>query len=156
MAADEAEILWGAVRSRLPGADESTARIVGAIAGLLGAMAYADGKFSPAEAVHLRAELGRIHGLDAPGVQAIAQLLEQHVVRFSTAFVPRFTRALREETDRDFRIEVLDVLLGMAAADGSITSNEVTVLRTTTQALGLDQADYNELQSRHRDKLSFL
>jgi uncharacterized tellurite resistance protein B-like protein len=47
-------------------------------------------------------------------------------------------------------------LLEVAAADHEITHNEVTVLRQLTTALGLEQADYNTAQEKHRAKLSAL
>jgi hypothetical protein len=48
------------------------------------------------------------------------------------------------------------MLLDLAAADGTISHDEVVLLRNTTQALGLAQGDYNSLQSRHRGRLSAL
>jgi len=74
-------------------------------------------------------------------------------VRLSTTFVPRFTRTLRETLPEETRTEVLDALLGMAAADGTITFDEVTSLRNITTALALSQTRYNELQSKYRDLL---
>jgi uncharacterized tellurite resistance protein B-like protein len=153
---DELEQLIDTVGRALGRADTTQIRLVAAIAGLLITTAHADRDFSPAEAAHLRAELGRIQGLKGTGAEAVAAMVEKHALRLSTSFVPRFTRILREEGDRELRLEVLDVLLGMAAADGKITIDEVTRLRTLVQAMGLDQADYTELQIKYRDKLSFL
>ena len=64
-AADDVEghALADAVRAALPAADDETRRIVTAIAGLLGGVAYADRSYAGAEEAVLRAELGRIHGM---------------------------------------------------------------------------------------------
>ena len=52
----------------MPGADEATIRIVSAIAGLLGQVAYADHDYSEPEERKIREALGRVEGLgDGPG-----------------------------------------------------------------------------------------
>lgn len=156
MSRDEAEELLKVVGARLQGADAATVRIVTSIVGLLATIAYADREIGPEEEVQLRQELSRIHGLDAAGVEVIAELLSQHIVRLSTSFATRFTRMLREEADRELKLEVVEILLRMAASDGKITTTEVVALRNTVQALGLTQAEYNELQAQHRELLSVL
>lgn len=145
--------LSAAIRDAVPGADRGTVELITAVVGLLAAVAYADRTVSKEEATHLRAEIGRINGLDAQGIEAVAHVLENQALRLSTAYVPRFTRTLREEASEETRMEVLQALLGMAAADGSITFDEVAQLRNMTTALGLGQQHYNALQARHRDLL---
>ncbi len=140
----------------MPDADEDTVRIVAAIAGLLGAVAYADGVYDPAEATQVRQELQRIQGLDDRGVQAIVCMLEQQLVELAAVDVTRATRVLRELGNQDLKREVLAVLLRLAAADGSIATREVTLLRQITSALGLAQSDYNALQAEHRHLLAIL
>lgn len=153
---DETQELISSVRQGLRGADEETVRVVSAISGLLITVAYADRLIQEEETEHLRAVLGRVHGLDAVGVEAILAVLDKHARRFSTAFSTRFSRVLREHGDRELCLEVLEMLVDLAASDGKVVLQEVTSLRNLTQALGLTQVDYNELQARHRDKLSFL
>ncbi len=148
--------LYDTVRAHLRGADDDSVRIVTAIAGLLATVAYADREWSDKEEQRLRAELGRVNGLEADGVAAIQSALRENVVEISTTQTPHYTRDLRALADRDLRLEVLDVLVDLAAADGSISFDEVTVLRNTATALGLTQDDYNAIQDRYRDKLSFL
>ena len=144
------------VRQHLPSADQATVEIVAAIAGLLAGVAYADHEVSPDEERQLRAELGRIHDLGATGVDAIVDALHTDLVGITSNFLQRFTRTLKEHGDRDLRLEVLGVLVDLAAADGQITLDEVSLLRRTATAMGLSQDDYNDLQAKHRDKLSFL
>ena len=144
------------VSAQLVDADRETIEIVTAIAGLLAAVAYADRHVSPEETQALREALSRIHGLDEPGVHAIETALCADVVRIATVERPRFTRALVEHADRALRLEVLAVLVELAAADGVLTLSEVSTLRSLATALGLDQSDYNLLQERHKDRLSTL
>lgn len=151
----EIEELTQAVRERMSSEDEQMARIVTAVAGLLAAIAYADREHSETEQRHIREQLTRIEGLDERGISAIMDVLEKHIVTFATNVLPRFTRTLVEETSHDMRLEVLDVALGVAAADGTISHDEITSLRNLTGALGLSQADYNQLQTKYREYLHF-
>jgi uncharacterized tellurite resistance protein B-like protein len=144
------------VARHLPGADSSTVRIVAAIGGLLATVAYADSHFAPEEEATLREELARVEGLGEAGVSAICDLLRARAAHIAAVGAPGFTRTLRELADRDFRLEILQLLVKLAAADGTISLVEVTLLRQLTTALGLTQEDFNQLQAAHRDKLSFL
>jgi uncharacterized tellurite resistance protein B-like protein len=144
----------GAVRSTMVGTDDETIRIVVAVAGLLGTVAYADRRYEAEEERHIRRELERIHALTAAGVDAVCTALRQHIVEISTIEAPLYARELLALTDRDFRVQVLDALVDLAASDNEITVAETNVLRLTATALGLTQADYNASQAMHRDKLT--
>jgi DnaJ like chaperone protein len=151
-----AERLATVVREHLSGADEATTHIVVAVAGLLASVAYADRDFSADEEAKVIEELGRVQGLTAEGPRAVCAALRDHVLELSTTQTPRFARTLVELADRDLRLEVLRVLIELAAADGTISLDEVNHLRLLTRSLGLTQDDYNQLQARHRDKLASL
>jgi uncharacterized tellurite resistance protein B-like protein len=148
--------LEDAVRAHLPAADESTIKMVVAVAGLLGTVAYADRDYSDVEERRIRVELGRVSGLTETGVDAICSVLRSHIVTVATVEAPAYARALRELGEREFRLEVLAALVDLAAADDHISVLETNVLRGLVPALGLSQADYNAAQARYRDKLSVL
>lgn len=154
MTPDSDKILEAAVARAVTDADAGAIKIIAAVTGLLAAIAYSDRSISPQESHHLKTELGRINGFSSSNIAAICDILESHALRFSASFIQRFTRTLREELDEETRAEVLDSLLGMAAADGVISFDEVSSLRNITSSLGLSQAHYNALQAKHRDKLS--
>jgi len=152
----EATKLEDVVRAALPAADRETVLIVVAMAGLLGAVAYADRSYSPNEAKRVRAELGRLNGMSETGADAVAKLLEARLVELATIETPRYCRILRDLGDDELRREVLQVLVDVAAEDGVITSAESNVLRRLTGSLGLTQDDYNTAQSRHKERLGVL
>jgi uncharacterized tellurite resistance protein B-like protein len=154
--AEGAEQLDIVIRRELPAADAATTSVVTSIAGLLGTVAYADRKYSPAEEQRIRLELARIEGMSEGAINAICAILREHIIEVSTVQTPRYCRALLELADHELRIQVLEVLLEIAAADGEITHVETNVLRQVTTALGLTQGDYNVLQEKHRAKLSVL
>lgn len=153
---DGSQRLLDVVRKELPQADEESVLVVSAIAGLLGAVAYADREYSSAEEKRVREELARVHGMTEGGITAICSALRAHVVEASTVQLPRYSRLLLELGDRELRLEVLETLLEVAAADGSIDTAEVNMLRLTANALGLTQDDYNAAQAKHRDRLRAL
>jgi uncharacterized tellurite resistance protein B-like protein len=144
------------ISSALPGADDTTRRIVTAIAGLLGSVGYADRELAASEGDAIRRLLQTVHGIGPAESSSIFGALQTHVVILSTVEAPRHARTLLELGDRDLRLHVLDLMLQVAAADGTISQNEVVVLRHLTTALGLEQQDYNALQSAHKDSLGTL
>lgn len=148
--------LVSTIRQHLPGADRETVEVVGALAGLLAAVAYADRSYTAEEEAEVRASLGRVHGMTSAGVDAVCDALKRTLVQHVAVEVPRCTRTLRELGDTELRREVLDALVDLAAADGRITTPETNLLRQVTTALGLSQSDYNASQERHRERLSVL
>ena len=151
-----AEELEKLVREALGGQDEESVMVVVALAGLLGAAAYADRDYSTNEEEHVRSELLRVHGMTPAAVDVVCAALRRNIVHVSTVEVPRYCRVLRELGDRELRVEVLGVLVDVAAADGAITTQETNILRQITTALGLSQSDYNEAQAKHRERLAAL
>jgi uncharacterized tellurite resistance protein B-like protein len=151
-----AEQLEHAVRSELPGADEEAVLVVTAIVGLLGAVAYADSDYSPEEQRRVYDELSIIHGMTPSGAEAICTALKRHILEIATVQSPRYSRILRELGDPELRLEVLEMLVALAAADQTITSAETNVMRQITTALGLTQRDYNAAQAKYRDRLAVL
>ena len=144
------------VRERMPEADEETRRLVTAIAGLLACSAFADHLMTAEEEQAVQAELGRIHGLTPAAVDAIADVVKQEAKHLAGLGDQLFAREVRELCEREQRIEVLDAVLEIAAADGKITLDETNYLRRLATKLGLSQNEYVALQERHRDKLTVL
>lgn len=140
----------------MPEADSNTVQVVAAVAGLLAAVAYSDREFAQAEADMIRATLGRIEGLGPAGTGAVLHLLQEIAAEAATIHTYRFTRTLKEQMDREARVEILDLLVDLTAADGKILTSESSFVRQVTTGLGLTQDDYNASQSRHRDKLKVL
>lgn len=144
------------MRRELPAADEDTVLVVGAIAGLLVAVAYADRRYAHAEEAGVRRELERVNGMTPAGIEAICTVLRENVIEVSTVQVPRYCRLLLDLCDRELRVEVLETLVDLAASDGVIDQAEVNLLRLTTTALGLSQDDYNAAQAKYRERLRTL
>lgn len=150
------DALHDSVARHLPGVDAETVAVVTSMAGLLGAVAYADRDYSLVEEARVRQELARVQGMTQSGIDAIAAVLREHIVEISTVQIPRYARALVELGDVELRREVLGALLDLAAADNSISLAETNMIRQITKSLGLSQDDYVELQAKHRGLLDAL
>jgi len=151
-----AERLEATVRSHMGEADEETQRIVVSVAGLLACVAYADHVLEDAELSTIRQELSRVQGLSSTGVDAACTVLREEIAAVAVGGDHAWVRDLRRLADRETRVEVLAILVDLAAADDDLSLSEVNYLRRLATALGLDQADYDAAQARHRDKLSTL
>lgn len=154
--ADRDHPLAVAVRAQMPDAAEATQRVVTAVAGLLACVAYADREFSEPEQRAIRDELARIHGMSPEGAERVVGLLVADIQPIARSGDHGWVRDLRELTDREQRLEILEVLLDLAAADGVIDHAEVNYLRRLSTQLGLEQREYNAAQARHRDKLGLI
>jgi uncharacterized tellurite resistance protein B-like protein len=137
----------------MTGASDETVRIVAAVAGLLAAVAFADHVYDPEEGARIRDILGRFEELPEAGVLAVAQLFARDLAAVALHSHQRWLRDLRELADRSQRLEVLELLVELAAADGEIAHAEVDLLRRLTTALGLAQSDYQRIQDRYRSGL---
>ena len=146
--------LEAVIAQSLPDADPDTQNIVTAIAGLLGCVSYADRSFSAKEQDIIRNLLQTIQGISPKEASDILSAIERNIIVLSTTTMPRYARVLKDLGNRDMRLHVLDMLLDVAAVDHDLSNTEVVYLRQVTQALGLEQADYNDLQSKHRDVLT--
>ena len=144
------------VERYLSDADEATRRIVTAVAGLLAKVAYADGEYSEREEVTIRKELKRVHGWSEEGVDAICNLLSDHISQVALLGDHDWTRDLRDLASRELRIEILEVLVEMGVADEVLKQEEQAQLRRLAKALNLTQDVYNAIQAKHRDKLKSL
>jgi uncharacterized tellurite resistance protein B-like protein len=151
-----ADALRVSIGRELPEADADTVTVVTSMAGLLGAVAYADRNYSAAEEARVRQELERVQGMSVAGIDAICKVLREHIVEISTVQIPRYARALVELADVELRREILSALIDLAAADSSISVLETNLLRHITKSLGLSQETYVELQARHRQHLDAL
>lgn len=150
------EELLTVVRAEMPAASDDEVRILCAVAGLIGGVAYADGEYSGVEAAMVRAALARVHGLSPGAVDAICAVLAARIRELVHGELQRYARELVDGTEREARVELLEVLMDLAAADETITLAETNHLRRVASLLGLSPDDYLAAQSRHRDKLSVL
>lgn len=140
----------------MPGADEHSVAIVGAVAGLLATVAHADRNYTEAEREAVRDALLKVHGLEAGSLKAIEELLQEQVAQLAHEPLQSYTRVLYEGMERGGRLEIFEVLMDLAAADELLDMQETNLLRRIARALGLSDHEYLASQERHRQRLSVL
>ncbi len=148
--------LHQAVAYHMQDTDEVQQQLVTAVVALLVRVACADQKFQKEEEDKIRRELGRVEGLAAAGVDAVMNLVREAALKTSDLQIPLYTRTLRLKGTVELRLEVLELLVELAAADNEISLSETNMIRRLADAMGLSQDDYNAIQAKHRDKLSVL
>ncbi|HEY8153404.1 MAG TPA: TerB family tellurite resistance protein, partial [Myxococcota bacterium] len=79
---------------------------------------------------------------------------QSHVLGDTENYV--VTREFRRISSREQRAQLLQCLYAVAAADGSISGVESSVIQTIAEELGFTRAEANGLRSEYRDKLSEL
>lgn len=144
------------VREQMPDAADDDVKVIAAVVGLLGQVAYADRPYLPAEEQRIRRELDNVVGLSPSGADAICKTLRTSIQTVAEIEARDYATILRELAAHDLRLRVLDLLLDVAAADEHLSVVEVNVIRRLTDVLGLDQKDYNASQARYKDKLGSL
>lgn len=152
--ADRDLLLLRAVKREMPNAPEEDAKIVAAVVGLLGQVAYWDRPYLPEEEEPIRQALSRVGGLAPEGAERICAVLRGSITRVAEVEAREYARFLLDLADRELRLYVLDLLLDVAAADQNVSVAEMTLIRRLTDALGLSQAEYNASQARHEGKLA--
>lgn len=148
--------LYQTVAQALDSDDDVGVRIIASVAALMLCVAYADSDYAPEEETIVAETLGRVQQLDTSGVQAILGVLRSHTVIITAPEATTYARELLELTDDDFRMQLFDALVDLAAADDVIAVSETNLMRTVTPALGLPQEAYNSSQARYRSKLAVL
>ncbi|MFT3925566.1 MAG: TerB family tellurite resistance protein [Myxococcales bacterium] len=144
------------VARHMPKADEHTAAIVGALAGLLATVAHADRVYTDKEREQVRQALADIPVLADGAAAAIEALLNQRMAELAHESLQVYTRVLYNGLERWARVEVFEVLMDLAAADDVLDMQETNLLRRIANALGLTEDEYLVSQARHKEKLGVL
>jgi uncharacterized tellurite resistance protein B-like protein len=140
----------------MPEASAESAAIVGAVAGLLAFVAYADREYKAEERRVVHGALARVEGLPEHASEAASELLASRIDDLAAEPLQTYTRVLYEFTTRAARLEVLEVLMEVATADQVLSMDETHGLRRIAKLLGLSERDYDAAQAHHRDRLSVL
>ena len=144
------------IAAQLERLDAETAKRLAGFAYVLARVASADLEISDAEIAEMERIVGSLAALTpsaaALGVQSAktqANLLgdtENYVV----------TREFRNASTREQRAQLLQCVYAVAAADGTITGDERTVISAIAEELGFTRDEANALRAEYRDKLSEL
>ncbi len=122
--------------------DFETSRVGPILADLLMGAAYADKEFDGREDETVRAKLRA--WFDVP---ELPTELDERLKSFeSSTFDLESTAALLGIVERDEALKVLEIVAAVHEADDELDLDEDAYLRTLAKCLGVDEADYTDLQ----------
>lgn len=141
------------VRRRLPAAGEAAPpepelRRLSLAAGLMARIARVDEAVTDAEGAAIAGALQRDWGLSEAAAAAVAEVAVSEVAAGMDYF--RLTRSFFEATSDAERARFLDVLFGVARADGAISAEETDEIRRIARSLNLPQGAVNDALDRAR------
>lgn len=136
------EALMKELRRALPDDEPSVLRYIAIVSVLLERVVLADGRVSDREFRALRELFARIDRLAPRDAERVLQALAGKVPRISDDELELCFRELRALCDREERVGVLRLLVGVAEADGEAAPSELRELEQVAEALHvtLDEA----------------
>ena len=145
-----------AIRQRLETLDEDEARYLAAFAYVLARVAYADLEVDPDEVAAMQrlvCDHTELEGDKADLVVNIATAQARELGGTQDFVVSKLLKGL---TTAEQRLQILDCLLAVAAADDLIVGEEEREMRKVARELGITDKDFLSALSRYRDKRSVL
>ena len=133
-----------------PLSDEK-ARELACLAYVLGRIANADQEVSPEEASSISGVLEERGKLSSDQATLVTEVALGEARQMGGTQDYLVTRQLQTLISRERREEILDCLLAVAAADGSICSKEEAELKVVSRQLGFQNREFLEALSRYRD-----
>ena len=118
------------------------------LGGLMGIVAQADGEIDPRELQEIRRQLQARGRFETESLEILVSIIEEESVRGldRARLIGEYTRNIGFEE----RVEVLDLLFAVAAANGSLTYAELEELRGISSGLGLSHRQYIDAKLRSR------
>ena len=124
-------------------------RRVALLGGLMGIVANADGDIDEQELAEIRRQLEQRGNFEDFDLDLLTAIVHEEAVRGLDRY--RLLTEYIETTNIDDRIELLDLLFGVAAADGGLTHAELEELRSISSGLNLSHRQYIEAKLRAKE-----
>lgn len=144
------------IASRLGQLPPERARWLAAFAFVLARVANADLRISESETEAMRGLVAEVAGIRSDEAALAVEIAksQQRLLGGTENYV--VTRAFRQLSDRAQRSRLLECLFAVAAADGTISSEENTEIAKIAEELGFTRAEMLALRAPWLDKLSAL
>ena len=120
------------------------------LGGLMGVVAQADHDIDSRELEEIRRQLQARGDFDDVSMEILLAIIHEESVRGLDRH--RLIAEYARGTMLDDRVELMDLLFGVAAADGGLTHLELEELRAISSALRLSHKQYIDAKLRSRDK----
>ena len=138
---------------RLPA---ETAKFLAGFAYVLARIANADLRIDDTETAEMETIAQRIAGLEPPEAALVVEIAKSQARLLGGTQDYVVTREFRSISTREQRGELLQCLYAVAAADGTISSEESAEIVKIGEELGFTRPEANSLRAHYRDKLAEL
>jgi len=130
------------------------ARYLAAFAYVLARLAHADLHIDPAETSEMERTVKELAHLSAAEAALVVQIAQSQARLLGGTENYIVTRQFRSVSTREQRGELLQCLYAVAAADGTISTQESAEIVAIAEELGFTRAEANALRGAYRDKLA--
>jgi uncharacterized tellurite resistance protein B-like protein len=130
------------------------AKYLAAFAYVLARIAYADLQIDASETDEMLAIVKRVAGLKDAEAVLVVEIAKSQARTLGGTQDYIVTREFRNISARDQRGVLLECLYAVAAADGTISSEESAEIVKIGEELGFTRAESNSLRSQYRDQLA--
>jgi uncharacterized tellurite resistance protein B-like protein len=154
-AASETETVRRIARE-LEGLDPAKARFLAGFAYVLARVANADLRVEASESAAMEAIVRRIAGLPEAEAALVVEIAKSQTRLLGGTENYVVTREFKSASSREQRVQLLECLFEVAAADGSIATLESGEIAAIGEELGFTRAEINALRAPWRDKLAEL
>ncbi len=144
------------ISAELDALPEQRARYLAGFAYILGRVAYADASVSPQETEKMQQIVQGLGHLPAPQAVLVVEIAKSQVKLLGGTEDFLVTRRFREISTREQRMELLECVFAVSAADASITVVEEGQARQISKELGLTHEDFIAARSDYREHLAAL
>lgn len=144
------------IASQLERLDPVQSKYLATFAYVLARIAHADLEIDPHETAEMERAVTEIAGLSEAEAALVVQIAQSQARNLGGTQDYLVTRQFRQISTREQRGELLQCLYAVAAADGSIRSEESAEIAKIGEELGFTRAETSSLRSQYRDKLAEL
>lgn len=141
------DALLAELRRALPDDESVVLRYIAIVIVLLGKVACADGRITEKEDETLRSLLAHIDRLTPSNVEAVCEALQGKLPELSDSEMSLCYRELKALCDGRERLEVMRLLVRLAAADGRLSPMERSEIAQIAEELGVSLSDVESVTS---------
>lgn len=142
------------IAARLERLDADRARYLAAFAYVLARVAHADLSIDDTEAAEMERIVATLADLDPEETTLTVEIAKSQARLLGGTENYVVTREFRGMATPEQRVQLLECVYAVAAADGSISSVESGEITLIAEELGFSRAEASSLRSRYRDKLA--
>lgn len=142
------------IAGQLERLDPGTAKYLAAFAYVLARIANADLDIDDAETAEMERIVKSVASLSDSEAALVVQIAQSQNRLLGGTENYVVTRQFRDVSTREQRIELLQCLYAVAAADGRISGEESAEIVSIGEELGFTRAEANSLRGQYRDKLA--